>query len=84
MSYGHIPSISSQPHGKPAGSAFVTGTRVIYRTHDGRRVPGQVVDPDQNYFQSPAFVFVSFPSSGFTHLLPVGGLELADGALHDD
>ena len=59
-----------------AKSAFVTGTRVVYKTRDGRRVPGTVMGPDQNYFPSPIEVFVSFPSSGLTHLVPVGDLEL--------
>ncbi|MGH3906194.1 MAG: hypothetical protein ACRDTE_18730 [Pseudonocardiaceae bacterium] len=84
MTYGHGLSISDQPHGNPAKSAFVTGTRVIYKTRSGRRVPGQVVGPDQDYFSSPADVFVSFPSSGFTHLLPVGDLETAEGAWNGD
>ncbi|MGH3798883.1 MAG: hypothetical protein ACRDTD_01900 [Pseudonocardiaceae bacterium] len=64
--------------GKPAKSAFVTGTSVIYKARDGRLVRGQVVGPDQDYFPSPAEVFVSFPSTGFTLLLPVTALELAE------
>jgi len=36
-----------------------------------------VVGPDQDYFPSPTSVFVSFPS-GFTHLLRVDDLELAE------
>ncbi len=64
--------------GKPAKSAFVTGTRVIYKTRDGRGVCGQVVGPDQDYFPSPAEVFVWFPSTGFALLLPVTALELAE------
>ncbi len=58
-------------------SEFLTGTYVIYKTRDGRRVQGQIVGPDQNYFPSPLAVFVSFPS-GFTHLLGVEDLELAE------
>ena len=84
MTYGHGLSISDQPHGKPAKSAFVTGTHVLYQTRSGRRVPGQVVGPDQDCFPSPADVFVSFPSSGFTHLLPVGDLEVAEGVSNGD
>ena len=84
MSYGHGLSISGEPHGKPAESAFVTGTPVIYQTRSGRRVPGQVVGPDQDYFPSPAEVFVSFPSSGFTHLLPIGDLEVAEWTSNGD
>ena len=79
VSYGHGPSISSQPN-KPAKSAFVMGTYVIYTTDNGRRVPGLVVGPDQDYFPSPPAVFVSFPSNGLTHLLPVTDLEVAEGA----
>lgn len=56
-------------------SAFVTGTRVVYRTRDERRVPGTVVGPDQDFFPSPVEVFVSFPASGLTRLLPVSDLE---------
>ena len=56
-------------------SEFLTGTWVIYKAPDGRRVRGQVVGPDQDYFPSPLAVFVSFPS-GFTHLLDVEYLEL--------
>lgn len=59
-------------------SEFVTGTYVIYKTRDGRRLRGQVVGPDQNYFPSPLSVFVSFPSTGFTNLLDVEDLELAE------
>jgi hypothetical protein len=84
MSYGHGLSISGQPHGKAAKSAFVAGTCVIYQTGNGRRVPGQVVGPDQDFFPSPVEVFVRFPSSGFTHLLPVGDLQVAEGASNDD
>lgn len=73
MSYGHGPNM-----GPASQSVFVMGARVIYNTPSGRRVPGTVVGPDQNYFPSPAHVFVSFPSSGFTDLLPVGDLELAE------
>lgn len=75
MSYGHGPNLGTAPK-----SAFVMGTHVIYKTPNGRRVPGTVVGPDQNYFPSPAHVFVSFPSSRFTHLLPVSDLEVAEGA----
>ena len=84
MTYGHGLSISGLPQGKPVKSAFITGTRVIYQTQSGRRVPGQVVGPDQYYFPSPSEVFVSFPSSGFTHLLPVGDLEVAEGTSKGD
>lgn len=84
MTYGHGLSISDQPHGKPAKSDFVTGTRVIYKTRSGRRVPGQIVGPDQDYIPSPADVFVSFPSSGFTHLLPVSDLEVAEEVSNGD
>jgi len=59
-------------------SAFVTGTRVVYTTRDGRRVCGEVVGPDQDYFPSPISVFVSLPSTGFTLLLAVERLELAE------
>lgn len=37
---------------------------------------GEVVGPDQTYFPSPAEVFVAFPQTGFTLLLPVGELEI--------
>lgn len=74
MGYGHGPGIVN---GKPPKSAFVTGTLVIYTTRDGRKVRGQVVGPDQDYFPSPDEVFVSFPSTGFTLLLPVTDLEIA-------
>ena len=60
--------------------AFVTGTRVLYRTRDGRQAPGTLVGPDQNYFPSPAEVFVSFPASGFTRLLPVSDLTVLGAA----
>lgn len=63
-----------------AKSVFVTGTRVLYTTRDGQRVPGIVMGPDQNTFPASIHVFVSFPSSGLTHLLPVTDLELAEGA----
>lgn len=79
MSYGHGLSIFGRPHGKPPKAAFVTGTLVIYKTRNGRRVPGQVVGPDQDYTPSPVDVFVWFPSSGFTHLLPVVDLEVTEG-----
>lgn len=59
-------------------SEFLTGTWVIYKTSDGRRMRGQVSGPDQNFFPSPLSVFVSFPSTGFTHLLDVNDLELAE------
>jgi hypothetical protein len=59
-------------------SKLLTGTYVIYKTRDGRRVRGQVVGPDQDYFPSPLSVFVSFPSTSFTHLLDVEDLELAE------
>lgn len=55
---------------------LLTGTRVVYRTRDERRVPGTVVGPDQDFFPSPVEVFVSFPSSGLTRLLPISDLEL--------
>lgn len=80
MTYGHGPSIADKLNSKPAKSAFVMGTRVIYKTRSGKRVPGQVVGPDQDYFPSPNSVFVSFPSTGFTHLLPVTDLEVAERA----
>ncbi|MCA1601118.1 MAG: hypothetical protein LC776_05580 [Acidobacteria bacterium] len=73
---------SAQPHRASSDlpssgkSAFVTGTLVYYITPDGRGVLGTVVGPDQNYFPSPSEVFVSFPSTGFTHLLPVEDLKL--------
>ncbi|MGH4016517.1 MAG: hypothetical protein ACRDSL_21815 [Pseudonocardiaceae bacterium] len=57
-------------------SEFVTGTRVVYTTRDGRKVRGQVVGPDQDYFPSPVEVFVSFPHTGFTLLVPVTQLEV--------
>lgn len=63
--------------GKLSKSEFLTGTYVIYKAPGGRRVRGQVVGPDQNYFPSPLSIFVAFPS-GFTRLLPVEELELAD------
>ncbi len=59
-------------------SEFLTGRWVIYKTSNGRRLRGQIVGPDQNYFPSPFSVFVSFPSTGFTHLLYVEDLELAE------
>lgn len=65
-------------HGELPKSEFLTGTYVIYKVRGGRRVRGQVVGPDQNYFPSPLSVFVSFPSTGFTHLLPVEDLELVE------
>lgn len=74
VSYGHGLNIANQPHGKPAKSAFVTDTWVIYTTPDGRRLRGQVVGPDQDHFPSPESVFVSFPSTGFTKLLYVTDL----------
>lgn len=80
MSYGHSLSIANGRGGKPAESAFVIGTHVIYKTRSGRRVPGQVVGPDQDYFPSPDEIFVSFPSTGLTHLLPVADLEVAQGS----
>lgn len=70
--------VSHGPNGKPAKSAFVTGTWVIYKERNGRRVRGQVVGPDQDYFPSPLSVFVSFPSTGFVQLLNVENLELAE------
>jgi len=79
MSYGHGPSMATKHHGKTAQSTFVMGTHVIYKTPSGRRVPGQIIGPDQNYFPSPDDVFVSFLSTGFTHLLPVADLEIAQG-----
>lgn len=54
---------------------YVAGRCVVYRVADGRRVHGQVVGPDQEYFPSPRAVFVSFPS-GFTHLIDTEYLEL--------
>lgn len=77
MSYGHGLSISNEPSRKPAKSAFVTYTWVTYTTPDGRTLRGQVVGPDQDYFPSPAAVFVSFPSTGFTRLLEVADLAIA-------
>lgn len=70
-------SLNPMPGDLPK-SEFVTGRYVIYKTRDGRRLHGQVVGPDQNYFPSPLSVFVSFPSTGFTHLLDVEDLELAE------
>jgi len=75
MGYGHGAG-RNDIGGGPKKSEFVTETWVIYTTKDGRRVRGQVVGPDQDYFPSPSSVFVSF-SSGFTHLLDVDDLELA-------
>lgn len=75
MGYGHGFSLSGGSDGKK--SEFTTYTWVRYTTKDGRKLRGQVVGPDQNFFPSPANVFVSFPSTGFTHLLPVTELELA-------
>lgn len=80
MTYGHGSSIFNKFNGKPAKSAFVMGTRVIYETWSGKRAPGQAVGPDQDYFPSPNSVFVSFPLTGFTHLLPVTDLEVAERA----
>ena len=84
MSYGHGGSISDQPYGTPVKSAFVAGTHVIYKTRSGQRVPGQVLGPDQDFFPSPAEVFVSVSSIGFTHLLPVDDLEVAEGVSKGD
>lgn len=83
MGYGHGLSLPNGSHGNPPRSEFVTGTWVIYKTRDGRRVPGQVVGPDQDYFPAPDEVFVSLPSTGFTLLLPVTALELAKGVSRD-
>ncbi|MCA1675300.1 MAG: hypothetical protein LC799_24965 [Actinobacteria bacterium] len=74
MGYGHGLSLSGGSHGKR--SEFTTYTWVRYTTQDGRMLRGQVVGPDQNFFPSPDNVFVSFPSTGFTHLVPVTELEL--------
>jgi len=79
MGYGHGLSLSSGSDGKPSKSEFTMGTHVVYKTRTGRRMAGQVVGPDQDYFPPPTFVFVSFPSTGFTHLLPVADLELTEG-----
>lgn len=78
MGYEHGMSLSNDSNDKPPKSEFVTGTWVIYKAPGGRRVRGQVVGPDQDYFPSPLSVFVSFPSTGFTLLLPVTALELAE------
>ena len=59
-------------------SEFLTGRWVIYKTRSGRRVRGQIVGPDQNYFPSPLSVFVRFPSTGFTDLVDVERLVVAD------
>lgn len=82
MGYGHGLRLSGLD-GEPKKSPFVTGEWVTYTTHTGRRVRGQVVGPDQEYFPSPDSVFVSFPASGFTHLLPVADLELVGDASRD-
>lgn len=74
MGYEHGYNIVNSQRPK---SAFVTGTHVSYATRDGRKVSGQIVGPDQDYFPSPAEVFVSFPSTGFTLLVPVDDLETA-------
>lgn len=73
-----VPVIQLLDWGGLLKSAFVTGTRVIYNTSDGRQVRGQVVGPDQTYFPSPIEVFVSFPSTGLTLLVPVTKLEVVN------
>lgn len=60
-----------------AESAVLTGTHVLLTTRDGWRLPGQVVGPDQKYSPAPNEVFVSFPQTGFTLLVPVAVLEIA-------
>ena len=75
MGYGHGPNLLTT-----AKPAFVTETRVVYQTRDGRWVPGIVMGPDQDYFPSPAEVFVSFPCTGLTRQVPVGDLEPVKGA----
>lgn len=77
MSYGHGASIDHRPTGMSPKSAYVTGTRVLFTTGNGRRLLGEIAGPDQNFFPSPDEVFVSFPATGFTRLLPVTDLEIA-------
>lgn len=77
MNYEDGASIDNQPTSRPLKSAFVIGTRVIYTTRNGRRLLGEIVGPDQDFFPSPDEVFVSFPVTGFTLLLPVTELEIA-------
>ncbi len=75
MSYGHGPNIADD---EPCKSAFVIDAYVIYTASDGRRLRGQVVGPDQDYFPSPESVFVSLPGTGFTKLIYVTDLELVE------
>ena len=70
-------SLNQTPDDLPQ-SEFLAGRYVTYKRADGYRVCGQIVGPDQTYFPSPLSVFVSFPSTGFTHLLDIELLELAD------
>jgi hypothetical protein len=74
MGYGHGLRLSGGSHGKK--SEFTTHTWVHYTTKDGRKLRGQVVGPDQSLFPSSEKLFVSFPSTGFTQLVPVTELEL--------
>lgn len=69
MSHGHGTGVDNQP----AKPAFVKGTHVMFIAGNGRRLIG----PDQDFFPSPDEVFVSFPATGFTVLLPVTDLEVA-------
>ncbi len=75
------PGPSPQPPSRNScchAAAKQCGSIAIYKTRDGRRVRGQAVGPGQDYFPSPLSVFVSFPSTGFTYLLDVADVELAD------
>ncbi|HEX2297630.1 MAG TPA: hypothetical protein VHH34_03775, partial [Pseudonocardiaceae bacterium] len=67
----------ADPADQLAKSAFVNGAHVIVPTKDGWGLLGQIVGPDQGYFPSPHEVFVSFPQTGFTLLVPVAALEIA-------
>lgn len=84
MSYGNGADIDKQSAGKFAKSDFVTGTRVMFTTVKGRRLLGEIAGPDQDFFPSPDEVFVSFPATGFTRLLPVTDLEIALPKTADD
>lgn len=84
MRYGHGAGIDQQSAGKLTRSVFVTGTRVMFTAGNGRRLLGEIVGPDQDFFPSPDEVFVSFPATGFTRLLPVADLEVALPATADD
>lgn len=83
MSYGHGAGID-KPAGKLAKSAFVMGTRVMFTAGDGRRLLGEIAGPDQGFFPSPDEVFVAFPVTGCTRLLPVTDLEVALPTTADD